>query len=84
MPKDENIRKQWIDSISEHQSVDIATINFSVCSLHFRAEDVHKTNSRITVNTYPTIFPQTNVVSDRNADDSDSFNSETVTDRDEK
>lgn len=67
MPKDENLRKQWIDSISMHQrvtSVDLATIKFYVCSQHFKPEEVHRTKSSVSVNTYPTIFPQVDENSD--------------------
>lgn len=77
MPKDENLRKQWFDNISKHQrvtSVDLATINFSVCSEHFKPENVHKTKSRISVNTYPTIFPQVDEASDSISDDYDFSN----------
>lgn len=81
MPKDENVRKEWINSISKHQrltSVDLATINFSICSQHFKTEDIHKTKSRVTVNGIPTIFPQVDEVSDEIFDDSGSSNAGTV------
>lgn len=71
MPEDENMRKKWIDSIAKHQrltSVDLATINFSVCSQHFKPEEVHRTKSRVSVKSYPTIFPDLDEVSDAVSD----------------
>lgn len=67
MPKDGELRQKWIENISKHQRltpVDLGTIKFSVCSQHFKPEEVHKTKSRVSVNTYPTIFPQLNETSD--------------------
>lgn len=55
LPSDQSRRKQWSDTIMEHQKLD-ESIQQNVCELHFKSSDFTP-NRKLKIIAYPTIFP---------------------------